>query len=77
MTNGVLALPKVKVQRQVFWLETTRAVLVNGRACTFFNSTMSEAKEAIITEDEPECGDTEELYQSVFTETEETCLSAR
>ena len=34
---------------------------------------MSEAKEAIIREDESEGDDTEELYQSVFTKTEETC----
>ena len=34
---------------------------------------MSEAKEAIIREAEPEGDDTEELYQSAFTKTEETC----
>ena len=39
----------------------------------FSNSTMSEAKEAIITDDESEGDHTEELYQSVFTKTEETC----
>ena len=33
---------------------------------------MSEAKEAIIRDDESEGDDTEELYQSVFTKTEET-----
>ena len=78
MTNGVFAMPKVKVQRQVFWLETTRVVQVSERASTFFyNSTMSEAKEAIIREDESEGDDTEELYQSAFTKTEETCPFAR
>ena len=38
---------------------------------------MSEAKETIIIEDEPEDDDTEELYQSVFITTEETCPIAR
>ena len=38
---------------------------------------MSEAKEAIIREDESEGDDTEELYQSVFTKTEETCPFSR
>ena len=33
---------------------------------------MSEAKEAIIREDGSQGDDTEELYQSVFTKTEET-----
>ena len=54
---------------------------VSERASTFFyNSTMSEAKEAIIIEDalyESEGDDTEELYQSAFTKTEETCPFAR
>ena len=35
---------------------------------------MSEVKEAIIIEDESEDDDTEELYQSVFIKTEETCI---
>ena len=34
---------------------------------------MSEAKEAIIREDESEGDDTEEQNQSAFTKTEETC----
>jgi len=43
----------------------------------FFNMTMSEAKETITIEDEPEDDDTEELYQLVFLKTEETCPIAR
>jgi len=39
--------------------------------------TMSEAKETITIEDEPEDDDTEELYQLVFLKTEETCPIAR
>ena len=38
---------------------------------------MSEVKEAIIIEDESEGDDTEELYQSIFIKTEETCPIAR
>ena len=39
----------------------------------FSYTTMSEAKEAIIIEDESEGDDdTEELYQSIFIKTEET-----
>ena len=33
---------------------------------------MSEAKETIITDDEPEHDDTDELYQSVFIKNEKT-----
>ena len=36
MTNEVFAMPKVKVQRQVSWLETTRVVQVSEKASTFF-----------------------------------------
>ena len=43
----------------------------------FSNSTMSEAKETIIIEDESEGDDTDELYQSVFIKTEETCPITR
>ena len=50
---------------------------VNEGASAFFNTTMSEAKETTIIEDETEDDDTEELYQSVFIKTEETCPSAR
>ena len=38
---------------------------------------MSEAKETIIIEDESEGDDTDELYQSVFIKTEETCPITR
>ena len=72
MTNGVFAMPKVKVQRQIF--DSKPRPLCNSarELPNFSNSTRSEAKQAIIREDEFE-GDTEELYQSVFTKTEETC----
>ena len=52
---------------------TPRALCKSAREPPhFFNSTMSEAKEAIIREDGSQGDDTEELYQSVFTKTEET-----
>ena len=77
MTNRVFAMPKVKVQRQAFWLETTRVVQVIDSFHIFSNTTMSEVKEAIIIEDESEDDDTEELYQSVFIKTEVTCPIVR
>ena len=42
----------------------------------FFNWNINEAKEISIIEDEPE-DDDEELYQSVFIKTKESCPNAR
>ena len=73
MTNGVFATPKVKVQS----ILTRNHARCAGQRESFHiflhNTTMSEAKEAIIKEDD----DTEELHQSVFIKTEETCPIAR
>ena len=77
MTNGVFATPKVKVQT-ILTRNHTRCVGQRESSHIFLhNTTMSEAKEAIIKEDDPEDDDTEELYQSVFIKTEETCPIAR
>ena len=73
MTNGVFAFPKVKVQTQVFDSKPRALCKSTREPPHFSNSTMIEAKEAIIREDESEGDDTEELYQSGFTKTEETC----
>ncbi len=76
MTNGVFAMPKVKVQG-VFDSKPRALCKLARKLPHFFNMTMSEAREIIITEDEFEDDDTEELYQSVFIKTEETCPVAR
>ena len=68
MTNGVIDMPKY-----LLGLETTCVVQVSERASTFFfDTTMSEAKETIIIEDESEDDDTAELLS-----VEETCPIAR
>ena len=69
-------MPKVKVQS--IFDSKPHALCKSARELPhFFNTTMGEAKETIIIEDEFEDDDTKELYQSVFTKTEETCPVAR
>ena len=76
MTSGVFAIPKVKVQS--IFDSKPRALCKSAREFPHFsNTTLSEAKETIIIEDEPEDNDTDELCQSVFIKTEETCPIAR
>ena len=76
LTNGVFDIPKAKLQS--IFDSKPRELCKSAREFPhFFNTTMSEAKETIIIEDEPEDDDTEELYQSVFITTEETCPIAR
>ena len=76
MTNGVFAMSKVKVQS--IFDSKPRALCKSARELPhFFNTTMSEARETIIMENEPEDDDTDERYQSVFIKTEKTCPIAR
>ena len=64
----MFAIPKVKVQS--IFESKPRALCKSAREFPhFFNTTMSEAKEAIIIEYQPEDDDTEELYRRIPKET--------